>query len=314
MSPGIGFTRKAVVRQVSPASRCPDHTRAEIFDARANGASSRSSTLEVKTLHRVIAGVHLHDQRGPFTDRALIIGQVRSRWWSRPSTSRAPRGPPSRPAIRNDPADLDQFRRRENDHLPGRVPSAASGQQHGPRRWLFTTVAASAPVQPAQTAGSTRLVAITARRRPEGRIPDCWEPSSSRRSGAIASSASSARPRFVWMTVPVRLITHFELRGQRLPAEGLQRLQQRVLVHPGWHPRPAGERAPPQIREQRAAALVRKPACVRAARSAREPPAGAQVTDRPKAAAAMSPSSHPRWTRWAPPSAVPGDRRTAASG
>ena len=137
-------------------------------------------------------------------DGGSIVGEARACWCCRPRpAARRPggsrRGCGSRHRSRPVPRARRSLRRRR---FPGQRALSASRIAAAP---LLTANPASAPVTSASSGSSA---AVREPRRPVARSNSrLLYPRATSPTAAIASSANGARPRLVWITIPVALIT-----------------------------------------------------------------------------------------------------------
>ena len=181
--------------------RCRDRSSSRRRARCRSRRPARASTSAVKPTIAKLLRWTLSKQSGVRTDRALVVARVglvrRADLDELRARQREDLGQPERAA------DLDQLAARDDDLLVrsraprGRAPSRP--------RCCCTTIASSAPVR-SRAAGAGDRGASRARP-----CRDRTRGSSSRAAtssiAARAASASGARPRFVWRTTPVALIT-----------------------------------------------------------------------------------------------------------
>ena len=150
----------------------------------------------------VVAGVDLHEERRPGADRARGSPRDACDWWCRPRAA-ALRSSPSRPGCgtsrRSRPA---RRARRRRPRSAASVFSASSTAA----ALLLTTIAASAPVSAHRSSRDERVALATPAASPD-RARGSTAPRAAASTALQASSASGARPRFVWSTIPVALMT-----------------------------------------------------------------------------------------------------------
>ena len=194
-------------QRAQPARHPRQHSGADVVDHRAaRGArparhSSRSDVSSVKPTVRKLRGMHPHQRGRVGPDRALVVGD--------PGPVRRPDLDQARTRGRQDlgdperAADLDQLPARD-DHLAP-AGERRHGQQHRGR--VVVDRRAPPPRRSAPAAVPRRAPGGCRARRPRRRTRGSSSRCRSRRARRARSSGSGARPRFVWITTPVALIT-----------------------------------------------------------------------------------------------------------
>ena len=265
-SPGQRLVRQAVGGEVDQRAAAQVHCKRQAVPMR----ELRQLVLgdrRGEALDGVVAGVHLHQQRGLRPDRLLVVAQVSAVGGADLDQLHA--GARHDVGHAEGAADLDQLAARDDDLAPLR--QRVEGEQdrgcivvhHGRRlRRRSAPAAILPPVRRGRRA-----------RRARGRTPDCTARPSPMATASMASSGMSARPRLVCSTVPVRLNTG---RSLGRPAASSRPCRSRSIhASPGSH---AASGAAPERMARRLSSISARTAAWTAARPYRWMSGGRHAT------------------------------------